>query len=387
MALKTQRPPSSFENDDSPIFVVAASNEAPATDPVVSATLETLSQSRGQKPYQSADDHLAVPPRDPMRLRKKPPRDEPKVKSNATAHPIASMQLAFAESVIEVTTGLSTKKPKLRELDAKGRHDALIEQAKNAELLTMAWRYRNGQKEHELVKLMAQISFGVYLLLNGLANSNEQVVDILQGHIDEVDEFLEVAMEDFEYASKDLQARIDHLRLPTENIEVFEKMLEDRSFRAEIVEGNEIIERVLARTDMSLKQYEDDIEKGLESTQQFAIYLAEHNNGAWRKDRPDVIEIHEAMKGNTDGWFNTFKDLQIQGKELNAQITQLAGMVAAMNKKAGEVSRKTWVSISAIRSPCLALSRETKSTYTSTGEHTSLYSAAAPIRPVLSISS
>lgn len=379
MTLETRLPPLSFDNDDLSIFVVAASDDAPATDPATPTAPETPSRSQGQEPSESADDHLEVPPRASMRLRKKPPGDESKVKPNAPAHPIPSMQAAFAESLMEVTTRQSAEKPKLRELDAKGRHDALVNQAKNAEPLTMAWRYRSDQKEHELVKLMAQISFGVYLLINGMANSNVRVVDILQGHIDEVDEFLEVAIEDFEYTSKDVQARIDHLRLPTENIEVFGKMLEDRSFRAEIVEGNETIEHVLARTDMALKQYESDIDKGLKSTQQFAVYLAEQNNGSWRKDRPDVVEIHEAMKGNTDGWFNAFKDLQAQGKKLNAQITQLASMVAAMNKKAGEVSRRTWVSDSAIGGACSALNKDITSADTGTGEHTSLYSAVVRV--------
>jgi hypothetical protein len=107
-------------------------------------------------------------------------------------HPIASMQQAFTESYIEATTGTSPEKPKLRIKDAKGRREDLLDQDEAEEPLGALWRYRPGQKCHELRKLMAQVSFGVYLLLNGLANSNAQVVSILQNHIDEIDEFLEM---------------------------------------------------------------------------------------------------------------------------------------------------------------------------------------------------
>ncbi len=110
------------------------------------------------------------------------------------------------------------------------------------------WRFRPGQKCHELRKLMAQISFGVYLLLNGMANSNVQVVTILQGHIDEIDEFLEIALDDFRVTSQDLSKRLDLLRLPMDNMTVFERMLEDRNFRLQIVEGNMQIEHILSRT-------------------------------------------------------------------------------------------------------------------------------------------
>jgi hypothetical protein len=368
MASATQLPPLSF-SDDLPVFLVPPSdddddnnsnNNAPAAEPAVSAA-EASSSTRAPSPAVSsaaatqsptaAEGHLKVPPRDPMRLKKKLVRKEPpppRGDANIPVHPIPSMQNAFAESLLEVTDGTPADKPKLREVDAKARREALIHQDKDAEPLALRWRYRPGQTQHELWKLMAQISFGVYLLLNGMANSNAQVVSILQGHIDEVDEFLEVAMEDFKHAATDLQERIEHLRLPTENIEVFETMLEDRNFRAEIVEGNEMIEHVLARTTVFLKQYEEDVQEGLQATKEFAVYLAEQSNNSWRVDAEQAAEIYAAMKGNTDGWFNAFRELQTRGKALNALVTRLTAMVASMEKKAGEVSRRTWVRAAAV---------------------------------------
>ncbi|KAK6214776.1 hypothetical protein QIS74_07795 [Colletotrichum tabaci] len=281
----------------------------------------------------------ATVPQIPLRNTRRFNNESPTLASSKVpCHPIPSMQAAFAESFLEVADGNPADKPKLKTADAKIRREDLISQEREDDLPDMLWRYRPGQQQHELQKLMAQISFGVYLLLHGMANSAAQVVSILQGHIDEVDEFLEVIMEDFDQATKDLKERIDYLRLPMENLEAFEKMLEDRHFRLEIVQGNEKIEHIVARTNVQLEQYDKDVQQGLAATKEFAIYLAQQNAGTWRQDRPDVVDIYVAMKGNTEGWYNAFVELQTQGKELNSLIIKLAKMVAEMSKKAGELA-------------------------------------------------
>ncbi|KAF6820741.1 hypothetical protein CSOJ01_00585 [Colletotrichum sojae] len=278
-------------------------------------------------------------PQIPQRSNLRSNNESPAVGSpKVPRHPIPSMQAAFAESFLEVADGNPAEKPKLKSADAKVRREELISQEREDDLPDMLWRYRPGQQQHELLKLMAQISFGVYLLLNGMANSAAQVVSILQGHIDEVDEFLEVVMEDFEQATKDLKERIDYLRLPMENLEVFEKLLEDRNFRLEIVQGNEKIEHIVARTNIQLEQYDKDVQHGLAATKEFAIYLGQQSTGSWRQDRPDVVDIYAAMKGNTEGWYNAFVELQAQGKELNSLVIKLGKMVAEMSRKAGEAS-------------------------------------------------
>lgn len=260
-------------------------------------------------------------------------------------HPIPAMQEAFAESLEEVATGTLSQKPKLRTGDARARRDMLLDQDKAEGPPCPLWRYRPGQKCHEVRKLLAQISFGVYLLLNGMANSNAQVVSILQGHIDEVDEFLEVNMEDFNLAIEDLTKRLELLKLPMENLQVFEQMLEDRQFRLQIVDGNLKIEHILARTTTALVQSVQDINEGLKSTKEFTEYLSAQQDAAWRKARPDVIDIFEAMRGNTGGWLNAFVVLQGKSNSLNALINKLTTTVAAMDKKAGEVSRRTRFSV------------------------------------------
>jgi hypothetical protein len=261
----------------------------------------------------------------------------------APQHPIPSMQQAFAESLVEATYGQAASKPKLRTGDAKARRVELLDGARSDPHPTALWRCRPGQKTHELCRLMAQISFGVYLLLNGMANSQILVVSILQGHIDEVDEFLETTLEDMDLAMKDMEERIKHLKLPMDNIDVFERMLEDRNFRMQILDRNQKIEHILVRTQLALKQTMQDLSEGLVATREFTIYLAEQQHGSWRRERPDVIDIFDAMKGNTDGWFNAFMDLQAKGSTLNALIVRLSDMVSEMERRAGEVSRKTRV--------------------------------------------
>ena len=258
-------------------------------------------------------------------------------------HPIPSMQNAFAESLVEAM-GIGLPKPKLRTGDVKARREELLDQDKEDPPPGALWRFRPGQECHELRRLMAQISFGVYLLLNGMANSQISVFSILQGHIDEVDEFLETTLEDIGLATKDLEDRMAHLKLPMDNVDVFERMLEDRNFRLQILEGNLKIEHIVTRTQVALEQTARDLGEAVDSTREFAAYLAEQENGRWRKDRPDVIDIFSAMKGNTDGWSIAFVDLQSKAGYLETVITQLGAMILEIERRAERVSRRARVS-------------------------------------------
>ncbi|KFG82958.1 hypothetical protein MANI_022543 [Metarhizium anisopliae] len=270
---------------------------------------------------------------------------------NIPIHPIPALQEAFSESLDEATNGVPGDKPKLRQLDARGRREALIAQDRGDDPFDAKWRLRPGQNQHELIKLIGQISFGVYLLLNGMANSNAQVVNILQGHIDEVDEFLEVALEDLGQAIDDLNERIEHLKLPLANVQVFEELLEDRNFRLEIIDGNEKIDHVLSRTNAALKQWDEDIEAGLQSTAAFTSWLHDEEDATWRMERPDVADIFDAMKGNTEGWLSAFDDMSDRVQEASNVIVRLSTIISEMEKKAGEVSRRTWANIQPFSAP------------------------------------
>lgn len=285
-----------------------------------------------------------IPPQCARRSSRRPSHDK---EPDAPQHPITIMQSPFEESFAEATYEGASDRPKLRVGDAKYRRELIVNQAEGSRKLEskyILWRKRPGQRYHELWRLISQISFGVYLLLTGQANDDHQVVGILQGHIDDVDEFLEVIMEDLDYAIEDIFDRHKLLQLPMENIGVFETMLEDRNFRYQIVSGNEKIERILAVSRRVLVETEKDVAEGLDASREFHIYLSKQHYGNWRTERSQVAEIYEAMNANTDGWMTALLELQSKTKKLDLLITKLAQLVAEIDRKAGEVSRRTRVS-------------------------------------------
>ncbi|KAG9249264.1 hypothetical protein BJ878DRAFT_410844 [Calycina marina] len=255
-------------------------------------------------------------------------------------HPIPSMQEPFAESMQEAgDTAPSTYKTKK---SAAVRRQILLDQDTSEDTHATKWRQKPGQKFHELWKIMAQISFGIYLLLNGIAKDDTQVMRILQGHVDEIDEFLEMTLEDFDLAKDDIDERLKFLKVPLDNISIFDAMLEDRAFRLQIVSGNERIEHVIQRTAAAMKDALQDIREGLNACREFSAYLEEEQDRAsWRYDRQDTEKVYEAMKGNVEGWHKAYVSLQKKGNSLGVALVQLGSIVAEMDRRAGEISRKT----------------------------------------------
>jgi hypothetical protein len=170
----------------------------------------------------------------------------------------------------------------------------------------------------------SQISFGIYLLLNGIARNDEQVLNILQGHVDEVDAFLENTLADFDLAQRDIEERLKFLKMPLENIHIFDAMLEDRAFRLQIVTGNERIEHIITRTAQAMNDALKDVQQGLDATKEFAIYLAEEQETtSWRVERSEMVEVYDAMKGNAGGWYKAYVSLQTKGNQLGTVLVQL----------------------------------------------------------------
>ncbi|EHK96938.1 hypothetical protein M7I_7338 [Glarea lozoyensis 74030] len=269
-----------------------------------------------------------------------PSRVSPAKDLQVPTHPIPSMQEAFAESMFEVASGVTS--PKFEKVkDAAARRKQLLDQDIDEDTYPGRWKRTPSQQYHELWKLMAQISFGIYLLLHGIAKDEDQVMNILQGHVDEVDEFLEATMEDFDLAQEDIDERLKFLKLPLENIGIFDAMLEDRNFRYQIVNGNERIEHVITRTAAAMNDALKDVQQGMDACKEFTIYLArEHDGALWKKERSDMQKVFDAMKGNVEGWYKAYVSLQTKGNHLAAALVQLGTIVAEMDRRAGEVSRK-----------------------------------------------
>jgi hypothetical protein len=205
------------------------------------------------------------------------------------------------------------------------------------------WKQKPGEKFHTLWKITAQMSFGIHLLAEGLAKSEDHVMSILQTHVDDVDGFLESTTEDFDLAQSDVVERLRYLKLPLEHVEVFDRMLEDRAFRVSIVEGNEKIEHIMERTSEATKDALKDIQKGLQATTVLGQYL-EKVNVNWIMRSPEHDAVFVAMVGNVEGWHHAFEELYTQGTKLGVSLVQLAGIVSEMQRRAGVVSRKALVS-------------------------------------------
>jgi hypothetical protein len=258
-------------------------------------------------------------------------------------HPIGSMQAAFEESMLDA---FDNDDPPLKPVlgNAAVRRKALLDQDISAETHAGKWKQKPGQRYHELWKIMSQISFGIYLLLNGLARDDEQALTILQGHVDEVDGFLETTLEDFDLAQEDIDERLKNLKMPLENISVFEDMMEDRDFRNQIVSGNETIEHIITRTAAAMKDSLRNVQQGMEATREVAGYMAEEKSRhQWQTERPEMKEVFDAMKGNADGWYKAYVSLQTKGNKLGVALVQLGSIVAEIDKRAGEISRNARV--------------------------------------------
>jgi hypothetical protein len=88
-----------------------------------------------------------------------------------------------------------------------------------------------------------------------------------------------------------------------------------------------------------------NVQQGLEATKEFASYMAEEQQREeWQEERPEMKRVFEAMKGNADGWYKAYVSLQTKGNRLGVSLVQLGTIVAEIDRRAAEISRKTRVS-------------------------------------------
>lgn len=276
------------------------------------------------------------------------PTDEVNLLSNNVAgvndswpiHPIPSLRGPFAESIAEAMD------PDLRirrTLDAATRRLQLLELDDFSEAYSSRWRQKPGAKFHPLWKLIAQISFGVHLLQQRIAKSDEEVIKILQTHVDEVDGFLEDTNADFDLAIRDIDERTKLLLLPLDHGRTFGRMLRHRDFRTSILDGNDIIERIIARTTIAMNNSVDDVKKGIEATAELAKFLDRLGNEMRDQDE-DLEGVYTAMRGNAEGWYCCFRGVQEKGEKLAGLMARLEALVSEVNRRAGIASRRQLVS-------------------------------------------
>ncbi|KAK5108628.1 hypothetical protein LTR62_008119 [Meristemomyces frigidus] len=254
-------------------------------------------------------------------------------------HPLPTMQGAFEESIKESAEDYDTELPFMSS-DAQVRRQYLLEAHQYDDSWTSRWKQRATARYHPLLKLMAQIVFGMHLLQQGQAKSNGEVVKILQTHVSEVDTFLERTSEDFGLAIDDIKGRIGHLKLPLEHVDVFNSMLEDKTFRTQLLEGNAKIEKIIERTAKAMGAALTDLDHGLQATKELGTYLRE-SEGRWPVRDKSVADVHSAMQGNEQGWLQCLAELKAKGQTLGAYLIRLATLIGDMSRLAAAASRRS----------------------------------------------
>ena len=255
--------------------------------------------------------------------------------AQAPKHPVSQLQGPFEESMLEAVDD----EPEDIYLDPITRRNTLLEAPTYTRVVAGRWKQKPGERFHPLWKLIAQISFGVHLLAEGMAKSEDEVMQILQAHVDEIDGFLERTTEDFDLAQEDILERLRCLKLPLSHPATFDRMLEDRNFRLSIVEGNEKIEHIVERTSQAMKDSLKDVQKGFDSTSCLETYL-QGLAATWQRQSVEHEAVFVAMLGNVEGWRKAFMSLHLQGNKLGGSLKKLTDIINEMQARAGEVSRR-----------------------------------------------
>ena len=253
-------------------------------------------------------------------------------------HPVRSMQGAFEESIVESTED-SRPRPSV-DMTAEERRKELLEATQYDDSLTARWKQKQNARYHPCEKLISQIIFGLHLLQQQQAKSEEEVVKILQTHVSEVDTFLERTTEDFKLAKNDIDERIRFLKLPMAHQNVFEMMLDDKKFRTQLLDGNEKIVTIIDRTTKAMNASMLDIQKCVHANRELSKYL-DKVQSSWPKEKRGIADVYGAMRGNEHGWTRYLKDLQMKGQSLGSNLTDLANLVGDMSKMAADASKRS----------------------------------------------
>ena len=197
---------------------------------------------------------------------------------------------------------------------------------------------------HPFWKLVSQMVFGVHLLAKRLAKSETQVMQILQGHVDEMDGFLQRTTEDFLIIHLDVRTRIQYLSLPLGNLEVFDQMLEDRNFRLSLVTYNDLIEHAIERFTLAITDAVKDLRKCRDAMSAFWHYLHDLDRECCF-ETDSLSAFYQTMMENTEGWLTVISKLRRRGAALHKALGQLSFAVTEMQRRVGVASRKDVVSL------------------------------------------
>ncbi|KAF2827537.1 hypothetical protein CC86DRAFT_212514 [Ophiobolus disseminans] len=262
-------------------------------------------------------------------------------------HPLSSMQAPFEESMLDATGETGFVPFQNPNKSVKQRQQMLCREEGVGELswnftYNCHWRHHPKGKYHPLVKIVTQIVFGVHLLHQHLEKSVADVADILLKHVNELDGFMQRANEDLESSLKDMFFRHKCLKVPMEHVKEFDRLLEDRAYRAQLLDGNVTIERTITRMSQMLNDYLIDISIFREANNGLDLYLL--NLGEeWTYHNEDVGKIYSAMCGNTGGWSQFLQSLVAKAERLGVVLVQVSSYCNEIEKRCGAASRRSLI--------------------------------------------
>jgi hypothetical protein len=263
-------------------------------------------------------------------------------------HPLPSMQAPFEESMLDATneTGYVPFQDPRKNLEKRQRllcgNGEASETAWNF-TYNCHWRHHPKGKYHPLCKTMAQILFGIHLLHQHLEKSVADVADILLKHVNELDGFLRRANEDIEGSLKDMMLRRTYLNVPMEHVSEFDRLLNDRMYRAQLLDGNVIIERTIGRMSGLLSDYLIDMNTFRNANRELDGYLGRIGH-RWTDGNDDVRRIYSAMCGNTSGWSKFLQSLVAKAEKLGVVLMQVGSYCNEIEKRCGAAARRSLVS-------------------------------------------
>ena len=256
-------------------------------------------------------------------------------------HPIPTMQGAFEESIVESVESEERTKSTAERSFRNGANARIVFEVDQHKETTEARPGRKSRVQHHpFHKLIAQLVFGLHLLQRQQAKSDDEVVKILMVHVSQVDGFLERTSQDFDLAIKDIHERIHHLRLPMKHMKVFDTMLENKTFRADLVRGNEKIEKIVRRTERGMNVAMCGVRIGIRATQELGQFLT-NIHGQWPAERADIAEIFESMSRNEKGWSLYLRTLRTQGNSLRNDLLVLRTILDEISRLSEAVIKNT----------------------------------------------
>jgi hypothetical protein len=276
-------------------------------------------------------------------------RDRSIMTATFPIHPLPSMQAPFEESMLDATGETGHVPFQIPKKGVKTRQQMLCREEGASELqynftYNCHWRNNPKGKFHPLTKTVGQIIFGVHLLHQQLEKSVADVADILLKHVNELDSFLQRANEDLEASLKDMLFRHKCLKVPMEHVNEFDRLLEDRAYRAQLLDGNIVIERTIGRMSELLNDYLVDINVFREANQDLDMYLLDIGE-EWTYRNEDIGRIYSAMCGNTGGWSQFLQSLVAKAERLGVVLVQVSSYCNEIEKRCGAASRRSLVRV------------------------------------------